>query len=279
MNETHFFGRCLQFLCICAPCALYGVENPENQLQTETNTVVVHEAKSDSQIDAQAVKILPQPEALPAEHKALVSEMSQMLSGPTEQAKKELVDANILPDAQKPSNFQATSRIDIERVKFDTSRLMIAMKKWGQVRIDLKPQALVKGQEWADNCKIRLYVGFNGCLPSGRMLLMRSECTCICLKNNELASVYFFIPGDVRKRYSLARQPDYCALRLIVDGHTQDIVITDKDGKNSHAPNAEKLHKETKEKAQIEVAWMRNIDQLPINADVKVKHPAMRLEI
>lgn len=274
MNRAHF----LQVLCIFISCSLYGIKNPEILNNQESSHITIGApivtTKIDPQLDEQPLKITP----IPEEHKELVGEMKQILSGPTEQAKQELVDANILPDAQKPDNFQATSKINLERVKFETNRLTIAAKKWGQIRLDLKPEALVKGQEWADNCRVRLYVGFK--LSSGKMLLLRAECTFICLKNGKSFSAFFYIPGDVRDRYKLPKLPDYCAIRISVDGHDQEIIIVDKNGKNSHVANAEKVHKDTKEKAQIEIGWMRNIDQMPANADVRKEfQPATKLEI
>lgn len=268
MNRAHF----LQALCVFIPCSLYGIDDPETLPISEESPIVA--TKIDPQPDEQLLKVSP----IPEEHKELVGEMTQILSGPTEQAKQELVGANILPDAQKPSNFQATSKINLERVKFETSRLMIAAKKWGQIRLDLKPEALVKGQEWADNCRVRLYVGFK--LPSGKMLLLRTECTFICLKNGKSFSAYFYIPGDVRNRYNLPKLPDYCAIRISVDGNNQEIIIVDKNGKNSHVANAEKVHKDIKKNAQIEIGWMRNIDQMSANADVKKEsQPATKLGI
>jgi hypothetical protein len=154
------------------------------------------------------------------------------------------------------------------------------MKKWGQIRILLQANSRDKNMEWAENCEVKLYVGFDGCYPDGKMLLFKASCTCAMLPTNKEQSVFFFLPGDVRKRYSLARVPDYCAIRFSVNGISQPMIIINREGKNAYHARADDFHRETKKRSEVEDRIMRNVDQLPIYADISVSdHPTLLLEV
>ena len=229
-------------------------------------------------ICAHAENIAP----LSDEELGALDDMNQQFkaSSTTSNAKQELLGANILPDSKDPSKFQPTATIELERVKFSTDRFLFASKKWGEIRIDIKTRTNSPDLKWADNCRIKLYVGFNNCLPSGKMLLLKSDCTCVCLEKDESQSIRFFIPGDIRARYNLSKVPDYCDVQFSVDGHEQDIIIVNQNGENSYVPKADNVHKNTKKSAQVESHWMRNADQIPPYADIKLSnHPTLELPI
>lgn len=184
----------------------------------------------------------------------------------TNDVMKELTDVNILPDPKDPG-FVSQTTITLKKVKFDTSRLVSAMKKWRVFRINFEATNKNKEQAWTGPCKVRLYIGFEGCARDGRLLLFRAECTCITLKAGEEYSVYFFIPSDVAESFGLPLVPDYGAIRFIVDGISQPIMIIGKDGKRTPFSDPEQVHKDMKKRAEIDNRIMWNMSQLPFYVD------------
>ncbi|MDR2200994.1 MAG: hypothetical protein LBN94_02720 [Puniceicoccales bacterium] len=221
---------------------------------------------------------------LSPDEKIADQEMSNELESTFKPAKQQLMDellhTKIRSDSPNSEKFRSEVQIECNQVKFDTSRLLVSMKKWGQIKILLQANGYNKNIKWAENCEIKLYIGFDGCSPDGKMLLFKTSCTCAMLPAGEEQAVLFFLPGDVRKRYKLARVPDYCAIRFSVDGVSQPIIIINKDGKNTYLDNAHGLHRETKKRSHVRDRIMRNVDQLPIYADISVPdHPTLLLEV
>ncbi|MDR1906813.1 MAG: hypothetical protein LBQ03_01155 [Puniceicoccales bacterium] len=221
---------------------------------------------------------------LSSEEQAAVQEMSDALKSATtpiaEKAMNELVGANVRADSKEPEKFQSNVKIELDRVQFDTSRLLGRMKKWGQIKITFHANTNDKNVEWAENCDIKFYVGYNGCRSDGRMLLFKTDCTCAILPTNTEQSVLFFLPGDIRQRHNLNRIPDYCAVHFRVNGIGQPIVVVNKDGKNTYRSDSETHHKDMKKRSHIEDRIMRNVDQLPIYADIRVSdHPTLLLPV
>jgi hypothetical protein len=65
-----------------------------------------------------------------------------------------------------------------------------------------------------------------------------------------------------------------------VDGINQNIIIIDKEGKNAYQANPLEFHKKALQRSSIETRIMRNVDQLPIYADIRISnHPTLLLEI
>ena len=161
------------------------------------------------------------------------------------------------------------------------------MKKWGQIKLDVIATSKNKDKKWTGPCSVKLYVGYNVQDPSlgdKKMILFRSECEIITLPTNQEQSILFFIPGDIRKRYGLAQNPDYCAIKFRLDGYSQGVqivAISDKQGTLQKIPseNAKKIHNATKAKSDIKINIMRNVDQLPIYADIKISnHPTLAID-
>jgi hypothetical protein len=112
------------------------------------------------------------------------------------------------------------------------------------------------------------------------MLLFGGQCTCISLPVHTDRTVCFFIPWDVCERYGLNRPPDYCAIRITAGGFRQPIAIIGKNGKDTLRSDSDAHHRAIKERAQVEGGIMRNVDQLPPYADVKIKnHPTLLLGV
>jgi hypothetical protein len=195
-------------------------------------------------------------------------------------AMNEILRANVRADSKEPEKFLSKVKFKIKKVKFPTGHFMSSIKKWGQFGIIMSGSTDDKSLNHVDNCTIDLYVGYNGCLENGKMLLFKSQCTCATLPVHKDQTICFFMPGDIRQRYNLTRPPDYCAVRVTVDGIKQQIEIFDKDGKVVQRSDSDKYHKSIKENASIFDRILRNADQLPPYADVKISyHPTLLLEV
>ncbi|MDR2812404.1 MAG: hypothetical protein LBB05_01250 [Puniceicoccales bacterium] len=215
---------------------------------------------------------------------AAIQEMNQALQSAAtpivDKVMDELRGANVRADSKEPEKFQSPAKLELVKVEFDTSRLLEAMGKWGRIKVTLSANTRDKAINWVDNCHIKIYLGYNGCRSDGKMLLFKAECTCITLPTNVEQSIIFFTPGDVRKRYNLSRVPDYCALRFAIDGVSQLIVIVNKNGKDTHRSDSNKQHETVKKRSQIDDRTIRNVDQLPVYADIRIDvHPTLRTEI
>jgi hypothetical protein len=140
---------------------------------------------------------------LSAQEQAAIQEMSESLKATMMPSGKgtmhELLDANVRGDSKEPGKFRSNIKIELSKVKFDTSRLLATMKKWEQIKIILQANTEDKNIKWAENCTVNLYVGYDKCRPDGKMLLFKSDCTCALLPTNTEQSILFFIPGDVRQ--------------------------------------------------------------------------------
>jgi hypothetical protein len=224
-------------------------------------------------------------EALTADEEQIaIQEMAdtvKLMATPTiDKTMDALLGANVRADSKEPEKFVSKVKLELVKAKFDTSRLLGSAKKWGETKITLRANADDKSIQWADKCNTKLYIGYNGCRPDGKMLLFEAECTCITLPTNKEQSVLFFVPGDVRQRYNLSREPDYCALRFTVDGISQPITIVNKEGKDTHRSDSDAYHKTIREGAYIDDRIVRNVDQLPIYAGIRVtEHPTLLLDV
>ena len=194
----------------------------------------------------------------------------------------EMETSTIDPFKTSPNidKFSTTETIHLDKVKFDKNRMLVAMKKWGQVKINLHVTSTKSEKKWTDECKIKLYIGFNDCRDDGKMLLFKSYCDVATLPINQNQSILFFLPGDIRKRYNLARVPDYCAVRFTSNGVNQKMKIINKDGDEMCNLDAEPFHKEMKKKSFIAINILRNVDQLPSYSDIRISdHPTLLVDI
>ncbi|MDR2807342.1 MAG: hypothetical protein LBB11_04290 [Puniceicoccales bacterium] len=203
-----------------------------------------------------------------------------MTQSQAEKVGNSLLDANVRADAKDPNQFKSNIKMELNKVQFDTQRLFATEKKWGQIRVFFQANTEDKNIKWTENCTVKFYIGFDKRLPDGKMLLLKSSCTCITLPTNSEQAVSFFIPGDIRHKYGLACVPDYCAVHFSVDGISQPIITVNKEGKNAYDARSSNTHKDIKQRSHIEIRIMRNIDQLPRHVDIDVAdHPALLLDI
>ncbi|MDR2372207.1 MAG: hypothetical protein LBD60_03620 [Puniceicoccales bacterium] len=218
------------------------------------------------------------------EEAKVLQEMNQALRSvaapATDKAMNELLGANVRADSKEPEKFQSKARFETKKVKFPISRLLSSIKKWGQFEIIICGSANDKNLNYVDNCTIDFYAGYNGCLKNGKMLLFKSQCTCATLPIHKDQTICFFMPGDIRQRYNLTRPPDYCAVRVTVDGIKQQIEVLDKNGKVAQRSDSDKYHKSIKGNASTNDRIVRNADQLPLYADIKIPcHPTLLTEV
>jgi hypothetical protein len=212
---------------------------------------------------------------LSAEELMAVEDMSLKINSPIKNTIEELVDANVRADSKNPDRFKPKTSIELKTTVFNINS-MTTTSSWGQITIILQPHNVDKNEKWTEECNIKFYIGFNGCLKTGQMLMFKGSAICATLENEKEQSVLFFLPGDICKRYGLNRTPDYCAVRFTTDGISQDIIIINKDGKNAYQPNPEDFHAKAKERSDIRPVPLRNADQLPSYADIKIKnHPSL----
>jgi hypothetical protein len=219
--------------------------------------------------------------------------MSAQLKGAAddqkEQVMDDLVDANVRADSKNPDQFIPRTKVELVEVKYGTDRLIPGMSKWGKITITVIPHEIDKNGivipnnvdkngKWTGECQIKIYVGYNDCLESGQMLMIKGAAVCITLENEKKQSIIFFIPGDTRQKYGIDRIPDYCSIHISVDGISQYPIIINKEGKDSHQPDPEKFHREAKERSEIQTLIIRNVDQLPSYVDIRIKeHPTLLL--
>jgi hypothetical protein len=215
-------------------------------------------------------------EELAAAVKDMSKNMDSIAKPATGKIMDELVGANVRADSKEPDKFKAKTTLEFVKAKFDTSKIMMAMKKWGQIKIIVKAHSVDKNEKWTEQCEVKLYAGFNNCLRNGKMLIFKSAGTCFTLPTETEQSFLFFIPGDIRQKYSLSRAPDYCAIHITCGGISQEMIIINKEGKNAYQANPEKFHKDTKGRSEIENDILCNANQLPIYADIRVdQHPTL----
>ncbi|MDR1591075.1 MAG: hypothetical protein LBR92_03725 [Puniceicoccales bacterium] len=220
----------------------------------------------------------------PDEEQVAIQEMADtvksMATPLTDKAMNELLGANVRADSKEPKKFLSNVQLELVKMKCDRNRLVGTMKKWGKVEIILRANTSDKNVNWTDKCNVKLYIGYNGCRLDGKMLLFKADCTCITLQTNKEQSILFFIPGDVYQRHNLGDVPAYCALVFTVDGIRQQTIIVNKEGKDTHRSDADTYHKTVKEQAYIDDRIVRNVDQLPIYADIRgTQHPTLLLDV
>jgi hypothetical protein len=206
---------------------------------------------------------------------ALESKMAPTANG----AMVELLNTNVRADSKEPRKFLSDVKLELVKVESNGRRFPKSMNKWWQYEVILSANTEDKTIKYADNCTVKIYIGYNNCRSDGKMLLFKANCTCITLPTNERQSVFFFLPGDVSQRYNLNRDPDHCAIVFSVDGIRQRVIIADSNGKDTRRSDSDEYHRAIKEGAYVEDRTVRNSDQLPSDADIKVgKHPTLRLE-
>jgi hypothetical protein len=218
------------------------------------------------------------------EEQIAIQEMTQKLQSITtpvvDKVGKELLGANVRADSKEPTMFQSKVKIELISVQYEPNRSSGSMTKWTQVKIKLRAITDDKSIKWTDNCRIKLYLGYNDCRTDGKMLLFETECTCATFPIHMDQTILFFIPGDICQRYNLSQIPDYCAIRITVDGIGQSTIIVNKEGKDTHRSDADAHHRMLKERAYIEDKIVRNVDQLPNYVKTEIlQHPTLRLEV
>jgi hypothetical protein len=226
----------------------------------------------------------PNPQkSLSGEELAAIRDMSSRIDTAiqpiSEKAGNELIGANVRADSKDPTKFETSATIELVRIKFDTNRFFVSRKKWSPTEIIIKAHNRNKKENWTENCKITLHIGFDN--PGEKKLLFKASCLCLTLPNEAKQSIFFFLPNDIQKKYDLiGRVPDYCAVKFSVGGIHQEIIIVNREGKNAYQADPKNFHKKIEENSNIQNGVMRNVDQLPFYADVAVgDHPSLRLEI
>jgi hypothetical protein len=202
---------------------------------------------------------------LSKDEQAAVDEMSQAISTVTkpieEKVGNELLSANVRGDSKEPEKFKSSVKIELKRVIFDTDRLGTA-NKCNVIEVNLMAKTEDKNMKWTEPCKVKVYFGVENRRPDGKMLAFKSNCTCTTLPIDTEKSVFFFIPGDIRKKHNLPEIPQYCAVSFTIDGVTQPWKIVDKNGKDTYRSDGNTFHSETKKRSSIESRIMRNFDQM-----------------
>ncbi|MDR1366357.1 MAG: hypothetical protein LBJ13_00395 [Puniceicoccales bacterium] len=200
--------------------------------------------------------------------------LGQATSRPIEKIMEELVDTNVRADSKDPNQFKQKTEVEVKQSTVENK----TTSGYKQFTIDLQPNNLNANEPWTGECQVKLYVGFEGCLKNGRMLMFKCSAVCVTLKNRTTYSIPFFLPADICERYGLlSRVPDYRAIHIATDGISQSMIIINRDGKNAHQPNPEEFHIRMKQSSDIQTGIMCNAYQLPPHAGIKPKnHPTLR---
>ncbi|MDR2735276.1 MAG: hypothetical protein LBB20_00310 [Puniceicoccales bacterium] len=171
----------------------------------------------------------------------------------------------------------AEDRVHLEKIKFAKNRLLVAMKRWGEIKINIRAVAANPKAEWVDDCRIKLYIGYNGLGKNGKMLAFKSSCKIFTLPNNSTQSIYFYLPGDLRKRYKLTQDPDFYTVRITVDGVKMPLGELECSQSLKTPKQREDFYKKIKKEASLLESALCNANQLPPYADLKVdSQPTLR---
>lgn len=172
-------------------------------------------------------------------------------------------------------------------ISFDKNRLLVKMKKWGQIKLSLKPISENKTITYTNNVDVKIYIKYN--LPNkicqtyklkqNSSIFFESSAKIFSLSTNCESPLLFFIPGDVRKKYALDKTPDYCAISVTLDNETQFFTVETKPKqkiKNIKEIEFKQLLETNKSKSILMHNLMFNANQLPPYADIKIsEHPTL----
>jgi hypothetical protein len=117
-----------------------------------------------------------------------------------------------------PAQVNRNAKIYLKSIKFSKNRLLVAMKRWGEIKLSITAESGNPNAKWVDDCRIKLYIGYNGLGKDGKMLAFKSSCKIFTLPTATEQNIYFYIPGDLRKRYNLTKDPDFYTVRITADG-------------------------------------------------------------
>ncbi|MDR0351666.1 MAG: hypothetical protein LBH49_03430 [Puniceicoccales bacterium] len=188
-------------------------------------------------------------------------------------------------DISTPTKTNATpliamnknSKVYLNSIKFSKNRLLVAMKRWGEIKVTITAEAGNPIDKWVDDCRIKLYIGYNNLGKDGRMLAFQSSCKVFTLPNATEQNMYFYLPGDLRKRYNLTKDPDFYVVRLTIDGTKMPLGEKECSKSLETPQKREEFYKKIKTEADLLISGLYNANQLPPYADIKVeKQPTLR---
>ncbi|MDR0418079.1 MAG: hypothetical protein LBH08_01410 [Puniceicoccales bacterium] len=220
-----------------------------------------------------------------------------------EKVMKELNDTNtnVRADSKEPNRFKQTTNVEICQSIVEKK----PESEYKKILVTIRPINLNAREEWIKECQVKIYVGFENCpekncpekncseknypeknypeknCPEEReMVMFKCSATCLAMENEKKYFILFFLHVDICRQYGiLNRDPDYQAIRITTNGVSQPMIIINKEGKDAHQPNSEEHHIKMKQSSDIQLGVMRNVDQLPSYANIKIKnHPPLRLD-
>jgi hypothetical protein len=170
-----------------------------------------------------------------------------------------------------PAQPSGNAEVYLKSIKFSKNRLMIAMKRWGEVKLSIIAESGNPGVKWVDDCRIKLYIGYNGLGKDGKMLAFKSSCRIFTLPTSSEQNIYFYIPGDLRKRYNLIKDPDFHVVRITIDGTKMPLGEKECSKSLETVQKREEFYKKIKTEADLFTFGLYNANQLPPYADMKIE--------
>ena len=215
-------------------------------------------------LTAESSKFAPEP--LPSEVVSAINDSALTRMPSTEEIKEDLIRSNVnfRADSMQPDRFAAKTNIELVNVRFKTRQpSLFNSNPYVECRITVRANNVDKSP-WTEKVMFTIYVGYN-CLPGGKMLLMKDSCSFFSFETGKETELYFYIPWEIFKKYNLKNTPNYCAMRIACGGIRQEIIIVDPmTGRRAASQsNVEKIHDDTKERAQIEGNIMLHAGQKP----------------
>jgi len=139
-----------------------------------------------------------------------------------------MLSAQGAPAAGAGANL-AENCVAVKDVKFAQAKFN-GPYAWNRIEVvvdprGLNPDAKAPNKRWIDKVKVTLTIGYKGekSKTAEDWNYYRASATILTLEQNNIRSVFFYLPGDVVKRDMLRKDPDVYYVDLEVAGTTQTV--------------------------------------------------------
>ncbi|MFZ9200822.1 MAG: hypothetical protein ACO23N_00120 [Opitutales bacterium] len=139
-----------------------------------------------------------------------------------------MLSAQGAPAAPASANA-AENCVAVKDVKFAQAKFN-GPYAWNRIEVVVDPRGLnpdpkAPNKRWIDKVKVTLTIGYKGekSKSAEDWNYYRASATILTLEQNNIRSVFFYLPGDVVKRDMLRKDPDVYYVDLEVAGTTQAV--------------------------------------------------------